>query len=912
MSLERFKNIEQVKGRTPVFGKTLDPEPTSVEVPLTDDDINGNFTGVTVAPNLEYHVYAEDNLIKSQVGLNIQSTTTGNSIGSQAEVIQITPEKDLRDAGVVQGAYSIVYNFLHTLDEAKIIGISSDRTELLLQPIIPFDPDLAPSDGAPAGVQVVQTPNGPVSMLPSSPAPEGAALGTFDNFRNFYTSNSLYIKDVVLNFGDNNLKDVANVEFDGDPIGIQTLQRDYPTVFEGVPTIFVPVDNRLQNLPLGNWIPLIEIYNPAINQNQDLFGVVTGRSRRFKLKRAADVPQNAGFVNRVIWEAGVNIFTSYQYPDDLNYHPTRNTKHNFQDLFFSFDFFNTEIDIYNRLIVKLTEPLSEDISTGQQLTIDNRIKKSWVEKIIAFPSNLDVDRPSFSEPDFNMNLDTLQGADGTEFETYNSLLDVDATTSQQLINKYFSGSLGNVKLNIDYSDFANYVHFSSATERVDNFKYKLEQIEKFDARINLLQNISASDAYTNISQSMVRRDRIIGGFDDFEKYLYYDTDTNNYTHWSSSANTIDPFPKVSTFPHVLYHTTSSQGENWYSGVYDSASLYDSFNDSRLRNMIPIHLQEDERNEEYITFVDMIGQHFDIQWSYIQSLTTVNSREEHPKDGMPDDVLKSVAESFGWKLSNGYSDVNLWNYALGVESDGTLYQSGSLKSKPREQIVHETWRRIVNSIPMLYKTKGTARSIKALLSTYGIPQAFLQIREWGGPTISTRRNIFERERFVNKLEVTDTDFFSNPWGEVGGINPHCIEIIEKLPQADHNIMVLRPDADGALLNPYNLIWDYDGEEKKGKLVLKQRNTFTVASSSLVPYVTRKDCVIMIQSASNDKFEFGISFVDDFGEILASDIVSIESGSTSFTNLTNSWNATEVYTSEVVVYRPQQRLLQVSKS
>ena len=89
-------------------------------------------------------------------------------------------------------------------------------------------------------------------MLPSSPAPEGASLGTFDNFRNFYTSNSLYIKDVVLNFGDNNLKDVANVEFDGDPIGIETLQRDYPTgVFEGVPTIFVPVDNRLQNLPLG-------------------------------------------------------------------------------------------------------------------------------------------------------------------------------------------------------------------------------------------------------------------------------------------------------------------------------------------------------------------------------------------------------------------------------------------------------------------------------------------------------------------------------------------------------------------------------------------------------------------------------------------------------------------------------------
>ena len=108
--------------------------------------------------------------------------------------------------------------------------------------------------------------------------------------------------------------------------------------------------------------------------------------------------------------------------------------------------------------------------------------------------------------------------------------------------------------------------------------------------------------------------------------------------------------------------------------------------------------------------------------------------------------------------------------LGVETDGTLYQSGSLKSKPREEIVKETWRRIVNTIPMLYKTKGTARSVKALLATYGIPQAFLQIREFGGPTVPTRRNVYERERFVNKLEVSATEYISNPWGEINGNEP----------------------------------------------------------------------------------------------------------------------------------------------
>ena len=52
---------------------------------------------------------------------------------------------------------------------------------------------------------------------------------------------------------------------------------------------------------------------------------------------------------------------------------------------------------------------------------------------------------------------------------------------------------------------------------------------------------------------------------------------------------------------------------------------------------------------------------------------------------------------------------------------------------------------------------------------------------------------------------------NWWNE-----PHCIEIIEKLPKNDFNIMMLDAPA-----NPYNLVWDYDGEEKKGRLGIKTK-------------------------------------------------------------------------------------------
>jgi hypothetical protein len=47
---------------------------------------------------------------------------------------------------------------------------------------------------------------------------------------------------------------------------------------------------------------------------------------------------------------------------------------------------------------------------------------------------------------------------------------------------------------------------------------------------------------------------------------------------------------------------------------------------------------------------------------------------------------------------------------------------------------QLWRRIVNNLPLLLKSKGTKRSVQALLSCYGIPQSFISINEYGGPRL----------------------------------------------------------------------------------------------------------------------------------------------------------------------------------
>jgi hypothetical protein len=511
------------------------------------------------------------------------------------------------------------------------------------------------------------------------------------------------------------------------------------------------------------------------------------------------------------------------------------------------------------LYIKLTSPLDDSIDVGQSLSIDGRLQKSYIEKIVAYNQLNQIKRVQILQPNFNIDLDKYGKSDGTDFKAWNDLLDANLSTSQQIINSYFSGSFGNIELNIDYSDFKNFVHYSSATERVDNFFSKLQTIEGYNSRIVTLQQISGSHALTNISQSITRRDTLIGGFDGFEKWMYNKGTGSLYTHYSTTDNPATPYPKISTYPIVFYPTTSSQAESWYEGVYSSASLYDSQNDSALINMIPFALREDRLNEDYVLFINMIGHHFDILWTYVKSLEDINKREEHPEDGMSDDLLYDVAKSMGWYLSNGWGNANLWEYTLGTNSSGSRSQTiGGFETKSKKKIASEVWRRILNNLPYIYKSKGTSRSIKALLSCYGIPSLFLKIREYGGPTIVESPNKYEAERFIYKVETTDSKPIRNPFGTINGSVPNTIEVIGKMPLNDFTIGRLTGGG-----TDLNFEWNYSGGQAR---ILAKTGSTLVMSSSYMNYRVPKDGAFGIISGSSTTIR--AAFKDDFGNILAS--------------------------------------------
>ena len=84
-------------------------------------------------------------------------------------------------------------------------------------------------------------------------------------------------------------------------------------------------------------------------------------------------------------------------------------------------------------------------------------------------------------------------------------------------------------------------------------------------------------------------------------------------------------------------------------MLEIAEVYDKQNIHKLHDTIPTHIQESSDGEQYTLFINMVAQHFDIIWRYIKGLTDIHTREEHPKDGMADDMLYQVATSLGFTL-----------------------------------------------------------------------------------------------------------------------------------------------------------------------------------------------------------------------------------------------------------------------
>ena len=448
------------------------------------------------------------------------------------------------------------------------------------------------------------------------------------------------------------------------------------------------------------------------------------------------------------------------------------------------------------VIYKLYESLPSNIARLDECVVVKEMIDPVVEnvEIVDF---IDTDPGGIvlKSPDI-MNAESPIQRRTTDYKTQTDILSGDALISDTLQNEFLSQSMDSVNLNIDFTAYENFINFSSAKKRIQNFRYKLELIEDYTQTSSSYIGVSGSESDLSSYHSKIKD--VKNDLDPFENYMYF----KSSSFISSSLGTFydNAWPKTSgagtlTDTYILAPTTSSTATTWFNEAMVSASIYDIDNFNKLSNILPEHLKVDTSNDTYLTLVDMVGHHFDNIWVYIKALTDVYDKREKLTEGISRDLLMSVGKSLGWELTDGKDMISLSRFALGKEVTGSSYSNYS--TTPERDVSREIWSRIINNMPFFLKNKGSVRAIKGLISAYGIPSTILRVREYGGPDLPDDAvPQFEIARkFTKALDFRSGQYVKTIWATDDSSNrrPDAIEFRFRAATGSDQILVEKQDS-----------------------------------------------------------------------------------------------------------------------
>ena len=359
------------------------------------------------------------------------------------------------------------------------------------------------------------------------------------------------------------------------------------------------------------------------------------------------------------------------------------------------------------IVLKLYDPLPTEIKTKQPCWIVQELVTPVQETVYVESPEIEKQVNLLSGPNFSVGSQDGYGPGTSNFYNWSTLTDAKEDVVNKVLNKYFSSSLDNVRLNVDYRRYDHFVRFGSATERLKNYQYKISQLEFYDSKIadisyNSMATQSNSDItgsyyyLKNVENFKTQKNNIISKFDGYEKFLYEES----ASYQSSSLGEYYPstWPKRSDIPspktpHANLSVTSSQAIDWFTGAIASASLYDDKNIHSLQNTaIPLHIHEDPTlgtdeniNGEYVKFVHMIGEFFDNIYLYITAIPETWDRHNaldakliegqfSGSDMLSKDLIYMGLKSLGYSQCLKSNEQDLWTYVIGTDNSGSYGNS----------------------------------------------------------------------------------------------------------------------------------------------------------------------------------------------------------------------------------------------
>ena len=486
---------------------------------------------------------------------------------------------------------------------------------------------------------------------------------------------------------------------------------------------------------------------------------------------------------------------------------------------------NILLDTDNTVLIKLYEPLPQNITVNVSLWVVEKISNGLAFRV-EFPSIVQL--PTAQEffiqgPNYNL-ANKTELNNSTEELTLDNLTSPNSQSEDQLSSLFNDPS---VNISVDYTKFGDFVNFSSAKSRIENFQYKVSLIESTSEKI-ASQSAATSTSYTSSSLAPLNNiiKDTITNFDRFEYYLYFESGSNTYP----KTNSIPPYQNALT--------GSAEAISWYNTQIISASDYDELNQDWIYYSIPEYIRDDSTNDQYLNFTNMVGQFVDDNiWMYIKDTTNKWDADNRINHGVSKDLVAQVLRDMGVKLyQNNFSSTDLYSAFLGFTDSGSLfpfpYMTGSVESSPGildtpdgyeyitnfisssdeaiplDDINKRIYKRIYHNLPYLLKAKGTVAGLRTLITSYGIPDTILRISEFGGKDkINTNDWDLWQHQYNYKFDTNEDALISTPWSvnpTWGSQNdkPQTLQFRFKVPKSGSNAV------DNAVTNPQQILWSLD--------------------------------------------------------------------------------------------------------
>lgn len=405
--------------------------------------------------------------------------------------------------------------------------------------------------------------------------------------------------------------------------------------------------------------------------------------------------------------------------------------------------------------IKLYEPLPDSLNTNSIFNVEEKVADSVTFEIIAEIDEDEIKVPYLKGPNFNLEVNEKENTP-TEYFNFNELFSFPVTSSYYELRSLFNEKSAEIAIN--HSKYSDFIHFSSAEERLRNFKYKLDLIQSYESSISSIDTTNNTTTAISGSKEYYKNliDGIVTNFDHYDRYLYYES--------SSTA-----WPKASSDkPFINLSSTESEAVTWFADQLVIASNYDNTNFDILTNTIPTYIREDSNNEPYVMFIHMIAQHFDNLWIYFKAVSDKYDADNRLNFGISKDLVRSAVESFGVKLySSNQNTGNLFQLLSGqtLQTGSELITSQSIATSgsfvnlqpiSQDNYQKEVYKRIYHNLPHLLKTKGTQRGLRALINCFGIPSDILSIKQFGGAYQTTPKYLGAQTYTTESLDKIRLD------------------------------------------------------------------------------------------------------------------------------------------------------------